>query len=39
VTSSVFVFEGAIRVTLMYMIKSWLRTRKKRKEWNKLIFT
>jgi len=33
VTSSVTVFEAAIRIKSMYMIKSWLKTRKEEKIW------
>jgi len=33
VTSSVAVFEAAIRVKSMYIIKSWWKTRKKEKIW------
>jgi len=33
VTSSVAVLEAAIRVKLMYMIKSWLKIRQKEKIW------
>jgi len=33
VTSSIAVFEAAILVKLMYMIKSWWKTRQKEKIW------
>jgi len=33
VTSSLAVFEDAILVKSMYMIKSWLKTREKEKIW------
>jgi len=40
VTSSVAVFEAAIRLKSMYMIKSWSKTRRKeRKYGNQRIFT
>jgi len=33
VASSVAVFEAAIRVKSMYMIESWLKTRRQKKIW------
>jgi len=33
VTSSVAVLEAAIQVKSMYMIKLWVKTRKKKKIW------
>jgi len=38
VTPSVAAFEAAIRVKSMYMLKSWLKTRKERKHRNERSF-